>query len=189
MEEQILDSECTDQNRIKEPSFLQWLTIVFLWLCLVYSISEGLIIYPKIIVSIVFLAIATLVSFKNWKIGTTLILIILVLATLNIISFLPVTETISIHIGWFAFGFEKKFIIVLLVHIFLNRNWFHLGKEFKMSDEEVQANFESRVNRFVEKFASKSNAELEVIVESDKLIKEAKEAAQRILETRKSKEP
>jgi len=132
------------------------------------------------------------------------LLIVLTLILLNkqvwtyiftILTLLAFTPWISFYNQTFSFGigiisFEVTALSLLIFHLALNPEVFQSFKASitpkPESEESKQAEFESSVLRFENKFEGKSCAELQRMLSQNELVPEAIEAAKRLLERDKS---
>ena len=113
-----------------------------------------------------------------------------VFAILLIFSFTPFVnfyhQTFSFGIG--IIQFELTALSILILHLILNPEVFNSFKAILKSKPESEASkkvkFESSVNGFKQRFDKKSTSELMKIVEQNKLVPEAIEAARQLLKDR-----
>ena len=113
---------------------------------------------------------------KYWK---HLFGILLIAALTPFIQFY--NQTFSLRIGIISIEFIS--FGLLIFHLSLNKEVIIDSLEFfKKNEVEIEENREKKVERFVEKFASKKKSELEKIIEENFLVPEAIEAAKRLLE-------
>lgn len=126
-------------------------------------------------------------------VGLTFILVLIFLkkrlwkhafAILLIVSFTPYVQfyyqTFTIWIG--VIPIELIGFALLIPHLILNKDILRdFLSLFKTSEHEAQVSQENRINRFEQKFADKSQKELEQIVEEKMLVPEAVDAARRLL--------
>ncbi|MFK7809596.1 MAG: hypothetical protein AB8F74_17460 [Saprospiraceae bacterium] len=185
MRNEILDENFSDLESEEKPTFKNWLVYLILWLFVGNTIISGFILDIKIAISVLLLTLVTAYSFRNWKKGSRLLLVVLLLASFNVISFLPTTIMSGFYIGNIGLSFELKYVLLFILHYALNRNWTRFSSMLQLSEEEIKADYQSKVNAFKRRFETKTNKELETMASSERLTSEAKKAAQELLAERK----
>ncbi len=186
MKHELLDDEFTITEYPAKAKPINWTSILILWMGIGYCIFNGLLGEVKVIIAIVLLVISTAVTQVNYKLGVRITLGVILIGVFNLVDFFPIKYFFSFGIQSIALGFELVLFAVALVHYFTNR--IELSGFFKdlfdqeVPEEEIQAIRRLKIDGFKKRFADKSIAELEMIVESNHLVPEAVEAARELIE-------
>ena len=185
---ELLDDSFRTVEERKQVNFINWISIIILWLGIGLCAINGILGDVKVIVAIVFLIAATALSFYDYVLGVKVTLGITLIGTLNLISFFPIKQLISFGINNIAIGFEFILFGIGLIHYFTNREEL---REFlkdvfnsEKTEEEIIATQRSRINVFKRRFESKSVYQLELIANNRDLLPEAVQAARELLEKR-----
>lgn len=133
------------------------------------------------------LTILSSLIFMTWKKAYNKVLgLTLILGTVNLIEFLPVTMTIGGGVSGHTIGLQLFSFVTLLIFSYINRRRINqiIGDIFKdkpMTESEIAKQRENKIEGFKLKYKSKSIDELTRILNSDSFDKEAVEAANRLL--------
>jgi len=123
----------------------------------------------------------------TWKKAYNKVLgLTLILGTVNLIEFLPVTMTIGGGVSGHTIGLQLFSFVTLLIFSYINRRRINqiIGDIFKnkpMTEAEIAKQRENKIEGFKLKYKNKSIDELTRILNSDSFDKEAVEAANRLL--------
>ena len=140
-----------------------------------FQIIYGLI---GLIITLVFI----LLGKKYWK---YIFLVLLIVSFTSLIRF----SNLSIYFGINFIQIELSVLPLLILHLVLNPEVYSelYGKEKARQRRENKNNASKRrIERYEEQFGSKKISELEKIVNENKLLPEAVEAAKRLLELKKN---
>ncbi len=183
MEKEILDENLDQLENTKlKANLVNWISIVILWIGIGLCVQRGLIGDLQIVAGTVLLMVATFLTHFNYKMGVLVTLGILVLGILTLVEFFPFSLTIG-----FGFGaFDLLNLAIALVHIFTNWEVFSKIVNKESTPEEVQVSTRNRVEGFKRRFQNKSTNELEGIVQNEKLLPYAIQAAQELIDERNS---
>jgi len=165
-----------------------WISLIILWIGITTCIYYGVFRQTKTVIAIVLLVIATLVNYRNWKTGVKFTTLLIVLGTLNLISFFPISYNISFAIGWLSIGFEFILFGIGLIHYFTNHKILspYVKGLLTPTEEDLKAEARLRINGFKNRFANKTISELKNIVDQNALVPEAINAAKELLEEEQS---
>lgn len=163
---------------------MNWSTILFLWAGMIACIANNGPLDWKVIVGVVLLFLTTTISYANFQRGVRTTLVLILLGLLGWITFFPVQYTISLG----SLRFDLMLIVVGFMHYYVNKP--QLSAFFKgtfqqeLPEQEVQAIGRSRINSFKNRFAKKELSELAAITLNARLLPEAVQAAEELLEER-----
>ncbi len=193
--DQLLDDEVIEFSPKKpNPTLKNWVVLILLWIGAVIQLFFG--VYFTEAQTIIsyglgysLLVLATVLAFIRFDYGQKATFILLILGTLRLANCLPVRTDVSFGIAELQVHFDVVFLLLLVIHILMNRGYFSKfikwvlrmvrGKENKLTYEKKQR------NAFKENFSKKTNEELLKIAENYTLNPNAVAAAKDLLEERK----
>ncbi len=185
MEAELLDDDfILKDNKEPEPSIYNWLAIIILWIGMGLNLKNGLITDVQVIIAGALLIAASILTFKNFKLGVKLTFFIILIGIFSFVDFFPNKYELIIGI----IKFELILLLIGIIHYFSNKK---LLKPYlknliysPATEEEKQKDNDSRVKGFKTRFSDRSNDELEGIISNKLLVQEAIQAAREILEER-----
>jgi len=165
----------------------QWrkgIPMALLWFGVLLSILSGNLSNIKFIPAFSGLAIATIISFKNWKKGQSILLVFSLIGVLDLLDFFPFTFKISFSgtSGLLGIDFLMLFITFLLLALNTKELSPGIRQFLHGSPTEIESKKATRINGFKRRFRHKTPEELEEIIENEKLVDEARKAAEYLLE-------
>ncbi len=185
MDRELLDIDLVEgQEKDPQPSMLNWIAVIVLWAGLVLCIVFGF--YDlKIFAAVVSLAIVSIISKRNFKLGVKLVFVVVLAGIFDLVTFFPVYYSISIFFGENEISFNVLLILIGLLHFYMNRAF--LG--YAPSDQNEEENRpihnpnenRSSINGFKRRFLKKEIDELEFILQNDKMVPEARIAAKELI--------
>ena len=185
MNEDILDNDLGVYENKKRTNLKNWISIILLWIGIGVCIRNGVYGDIKVISGIFLLAFCTFFTHANYNIGVKATFFLILLGTLNILNFFPFTILFSFGISEFDLGFEFVMFGILIIHVFSNKEIMSkfIGNRIipEMTNEEIKAEFRATVNGFKRQFAKNSIEDLKNIVKNDRIVAEAKLAAEELL--------
>lgn len=188
MNSEVLDDGLANEE-IKEIQIANWISIVILWGGIVFCGINGLLSEPKVTAAIILLILSTGIMYFNYELGVKITLGTILIGIINLVDFFPIKYIVSFGINAIEIGFEFLLFGIGIIHYFTNRE--KLSKFLKdlinreVSEEEKISTKRSQINRFKRRFSNKSIGELEMTVNNDKLLPEAKKAAKELIEEKK----
>ena len=184
MSREIIDIEFNLEEE-KEVQFINWVSIIILWLGIGHCGWKGLIFETQVMVAIIFLIISTLLTYFNYTLGIKTTLGIIILGMLALIQFFPVSYYWFFSLNGFGIGIDFFLLGVGLIHYFTNEK--ELSKFLKnlfnhdISEEEIKKEETLKIKSFKRQFSNRSIEELEKIVMNNNLVPEARQAANDLL--------
>lgn len=163
---------------------MNWSALLFLWAGVIACIAENGPLDWKVIIGVIFLFLTTTLSYSNFQRGVRTTLALILMGMLGWITFFPVQYTISFG----TFSFDLLFIVVGFILYYTNKP--QLSIFFKgifqqnIPEQEISAIGRSRINTFKHRFAHKELSELAAITMNPRLLPEAIQAAEELLEER-----
>jgi hypothetical protein len=186
MEHEILDDEFQVKEKRNQVQFINWISLIILWIGIGQFGFVGITDRPKVIAAIVLLIISTITTFAKYELGVKITLGIILLGVLNFVDFSPTKYFISFGINAIEIGIEFSLFVIGIIHYFTNRK--ELSKFLKdllnreISEEEIKSTLRSEINGFKRRFSTKEIGELEMIANNDELLPEAVKAAKELIE-------
>ncbi|MFT5834929.1 MAG: hypothetical protein ACI97N_002573 [Cognaticolwellia sp.] len=186
MEHEILDDEFQVKEKRNQMQFINWISLIILWIGIGQCGFVGITDRPKVIAAIVLLIISTITTFAKYELGVKITLGIILLGVLNFVDFSPTKYFISFGINAIEIGIEFSLFVIGIIHYFTNRK--ELSKFLKdllnreISEEEIKSTLRSEINGFKRRFSTKEIGELEMIANNDELLPEAVKAAKELIE-------
>lgn len=167
-----------------------WIIIIVLWIGIALSCMNGLIGEIQLQAALILLVIVTIINFVKPSLGVKFILGLLVLGFLGILTFFPFKTRIGYGNSMFLFDFY--FLALAVIHLALNKSSF-LGIfssviNGDLSNEQLQKTNRVKIDTFKKRFYNKTISELTSIVEHKRLLPEALQAAQELLDERSNME-
>ena len=163
---------------------MNWSALLFLWAGVIAVLANNGPLDWKFMVGVVFLFLTTTISYKNFHRGVRATLMLILFGLLGCINHFPVQYGVKLG----AFTFDLIFLVTGFMHYYSNRT--QLSTFFKgffhteLPEQEAMALGRSRINNFKIRFARKELSELAAITQNSKLLPEAIQAAEELLEER-----
>lgn len=178
MEPEILDAEFTQKKKTPNVSVGKWFALAILWIGIAFCFARGLF-EIQFIFSILLLILATIANIRNHKSELIITLAIIILGMVKLVYYFPFDVTFSI----FFLKFDPLLFFLAIGHFFLNRNSIgpQIQKFLGNSPQSIKEESDSRVKGFKYRFSNKSEKELQEIINSQKMVPEAKKAAEELL--------
>lgn len=191
MNSEILDDDFQSNEDKSKPTFINWISVIILWIGIFWSIFEGLITNWQVAAGFILLIIGTILCIANFSKGVKFIFIILFLATVNLIEFIPIV--LEIEFGFFDIGIGLDFVHlgILLLHYFTNKKELAQFLDYiinkPISEEEKQASIDKKISAFKYQFSKRSLKELKEIENNERLLPEAIQAAKELIKEKTRK--
>lgn len=185
MKDQILDDHFV-KNQPGRPrsTLMNWSSTLFLWAGILACIAKGLYLDWQVLLAGALLGITTVISYLNFSRGVRMTFLLIGIGLFGGLTFFPIEYTMGI-------GFLQVNIMLLvvgLVHFYTNKD--QLSTFLKgilkpdIPEDEIKAIGRSQIDNFKTRFAHKNLSELTAITENNKLLPEAIQAAEELLEER-----
>lgn len=192
MEKEILDDDLAFKEKITTTTKLvNWISIIIFWIGIGYCFVSGIIRDPEVIAGIILLIVATITTYLKYELGVKITLGVIVVGVLSLVKYFPISYSISFGFGDFGLVFEMLVFLIGIIHYLTNKE---ITSSFlsgiinrEISEEEEQAGERNRINRYKNQFSTKKTKELEVIINNERLLPEARKAAKELIEKRKIK--
>jgi len=185
MENEILDDGLIVDNVQKDREvLLHWTSIIILWIGIGMSVAFGFISEPKFIAGAVVLLIVSLINYKQMEIGVKITLGIIVAGIFNLIDFFPFDFEFILEFFEFTLTFDLILFLLFFIHYLTNKKFLakYVGPIFDPENMVENPNENrSQIAGFKRRFKHKSVAELSTIVTNEKLVAEARLAAQELI--------
>lgn len=166
------------------PRLMNWSTLLFLWAGVIAVLANNGPMDWKFITGVLFLFLTTTISYKNFRRGVRATLVLIFFGLIGWMDFFPVQYDVQLG----DMRFDLLFFVTGLVHYYSNRPqlsaFFSGVVQAEMPEQEQKALGRSRVNNFKNRFARKELSELAAITQNPKLLPEAIQAAEELLEER-----
>ena len=184
-----LDSYQTDEKATSK----RYVTIFILMIGLVGRLVIGTSQIIGLIIGITLILTCGYVTSKNYKIGVRATFIVILFGVFSLIQFFPFSYGILFEFGLkekIGIGLGLDFILVLVAifHLWINQDEIQILPSESNEKGEIKIN-EYLVSAFISKFEMKDSEELKLIIEENKLTKEAMKAANEVYEKRIKSEP
>lgn len=142
----------------------------------VEEVSDKYIKLPEFITYVLIGVCGVLIAVKN-KLWSYLFALILLLSSVHILQVFIYTYSV----GFLALKIEMISVALLFLQISLNKDMIQqIADKFEFNDSKVDKVDHDLVKSFQQKFESKTDDEIALIIESDSYSKEAKTAAENI---------
>lgn len=149
---------------------------------------KGLLGDAQIAISAGLLLIISLVMWRNYQLGIKFILGLILLSIIGLLQFFPTQYEIGFYIGKIGLSIELISLAVGFLHYFTNKKELSAFMESllnqKLSEKEKQDVKRVKIDGFKRRFTRKDISDLEEIVNNDKLVPEAREAARELINER-----
>lgn len=175
-----------DKNIIKSRQLISWSSIIILWIGIFYCGINQLLDETKEFAALFFLIISTAITYLNFKQGVRLTLLMTLLGAFNLLVFFPFQILLSFGFGELGIGFELVLFLIVIIHLFTNRNEFSRILNSEISNDEINSINRSQIDGFKKRFSSRSIKELEILAKNQELVPEAINAAKELLEEKSS---
>jgi len=190
MSTQILDEELIQKEVIPVgKNWKNYLALSILWIgnltyiclfLLAESISDIRVLFTSL-----FLVGATIVTYKKFDAGVKFTFCLILLGVFHILLFFPIYYTFSFRVGSAMIVIDLILTLIGLVHYFTNKEilspYFERIMNKKDTEEEVQLRERTKVNRYKHQFRNRNLKELNEIVNNERLLPEANEAAKELI--------
>lgn len=190
MENQIVGQTSSLNKKMNvQPNWISWISLIILWLGICSCWQNGSITDIRVIISTALLLMVTVVHYFNFDLAIKITLGIIILGVFQILKFFPAHLTFSFEFGGLAFGFNGLAIIIGIIHF--TTNWKLLSKFYnkvvknELTEEEAEIKSKEKISLFKNRFLNKSDQELNVIINNEKLLPEAINAAKELLSERR----
>ncbi len=179
----ILDNELIPPSSEKKSNSIEWIIPIVFWVGLCLNFLNGFNFYPKFNIALISILISTLVYIINYKMGVVLFLLSGIIGIFELGHFFPVVATIELHLILY-FKIEVIMTIITMVHFVINRkvilsfiNLENTSEDQKRTDALNQA----RIDYFKVRFSKKAKSEIQMILNNEKLVPDAREASRVLL--------
>lgn len=185
MKDQILDDEfIKNQPGRPKSKLMNWSATLFLWAGILACITNQLYLDWQVLLAGILLGITTIISYLNFPRGVRMTFGLILIGLFGGLTFFPIEFGFSI--GFLSVNI--MLLIVALVHYYTNKAQLSVFLKGIFSptipEEEVIAIGRSKIDGFKKRFARKDLSELTAITQNSKLLPEAIQAAEELLEER-----
>jgi hypothetical protein len=191
MSNEILDYNHEVQNEREGLQVVNWLGIILLWIGIGLTPFFGYFNLTKLIAAIILLLIATISMRFNFLLGVKITFFVALIGAVNFVDFFPFKYIFAFSILGIGLGFELILLLVTTVHFLTNRvilmEMIRDIFQSRITEGELVSARRSKVNSFKRRFSGRSLNELESIITNDKLVPEAIQAAEELLEEKRDK--
>ncbi len=177
-----------DIPRKREFRYQSWIALGILWVGIIFSLSFGIILSPKVLIATIITVFATILMFVNSERGILIVTFAILIGVFGVVHYAPFRLGISFGIGSLKVWIDVLLLTILVGHYLLNKKIIlaDLSEAFKRkgciyAEEQISVSRE-RVNEFKNKFKEKSLAELEKIAKSERHILEARLACKELID-------
>lgn len=181
--------EFTDnENGIIKAKFSNWVSLIILWVGIIFNMAIDFEFSPKFILGLIFLSIATIATWVNYYLGAKSTFVFIILGIFNIVKYWPSLLTLNLEFSGFIIYIEAPILIVGFIHYFTNRKVLSVLINKELSEEELEVENRKTINGYKNSFSDKDVEELRTIANNNTLIPQAIIAAKELIEIQSDEE-